>query len=112
MRDAFAVLFFVSVGMLFDPRSLLEAPGLIAATLAIIVLAKPLTALGIVLLLRYPPKVALAVAAALAQNLGLLPDAANSAIVAAAIVSISLNPLLYRMVDPLDSWATRRRGLW
>src|SRR5918911_2444495 len=55
MRDAFAVLFFVSVGMLFDPAYLLEAPALVAATLAVILLGKPLAALGIVLLLGYAP---------------------------------------------------------
>jgi CPA2 family monovalent cation:H+ antiporter-2 len=124
MRDAFAVLFFVSVGMLFDPRSLLEAPGLIAATFAIIVLAKPLSALGIVLMLGYPPKVALAVAISLAQigefsfilaavgkNLGVLPEAAPNALVAAAIVSISLNPLFYRKIDILEAMAARSRWL-
>jgi monovalent cation:H+ antiporter-2, CPA2 family len=67
MRDAFAVLFFVSVGMLFDPRHLIEAPALVAATLAVILLGKPLAALGIVLLLRYPLRVALSVAVVLAQ---------------------------------------------
>jgi CPA2 family monovalent cation:H+ antiporter-2 len=125
MRDAFGVLFFVSVGMLFDPRYLLEAPGLVAATFAIIVLAKPLAALSIVLALRYPPKLALAVAVALAQigefsfivaalgkNLQLLPEEATNALVAAAIASISLNPLLYRLVDPLESRAARRSSLW
>jgi CPA2 family monovalent cation:H+ antiporter-2 len=125
MRDAFAVLFFVSAGMLFDPRSLLEAPAMAAATFAIIVLAKPLAALGIALGLGYPPKVALAVAVALAQigefsfilaalgkGLGLLPDAATNALVAAAIVSIALNPLLYRLVDPVEAWAARRPRLW
>jgi CPA2 family monovalent cation:H+ antiporter-2 len=125
MRDAFAVLFFVSVGMLFEPRSLLESPGLIAATLAMIVLAKPLTAFGIVLAMRHPPKVAFAVAAALAQigefsfilaslgkSLGLLPDSATNALVGAAIVSISLNPLFYRLVDPLVAWTARHPRLW
>src|SRR5262249_37340043 len=115
MRDAFAVLFFVSVGMLFDPRSLVEAPWLVAATLAFIVLGKPLAALGIVLLLGYPLRVALAVAfalgqigefsfilAALGKGLALLPDAATNALVAAAIASISLNPILYRLVGPLE----------
>src|SRR5262249_9217421 len=113
MRDAFAVLFFVSVGMLFDPRYLLEAPGLVAGTVGIVVLGKPLAALGIVLLLGYPVRVALAVAVALAQigefsfmlaalgrGLGVLPEAAANALVAAAIVSISINPLLYRLGDP------------
>ena len=118
MRDAFAVLFFVSVGMLLNPRHLLEAPGLVAATLGVIMLGKPLAALGIVLLLGYAPQVALAVAVALAQigsslhpgdtreSLGLLTDAATNTVVAAAIISITLNPLLYRLVEP----ATGRRA--
>jgi CPA2 family monovalent cation:H+ antiporter-2 len=109
MRDAFAVLFFVSVGMLFDPMYLVESPGLVLATLAIILIGKPLAALAIVLVLRYPLTVALSVAVALAQigefsfilaklglDLRILPEAANNAMVAASLVSISLNPLLYR----------------
>src|SRR5262245_57882541 len=124
MRDAFAVLFFVATGMLFDPRSLLEAPWLVAATLGAVVLAKPLAALGIVLTLRYPVRVALAVAVALAQigefsfmlaalgrGLGVLPEAASNALVGAAIVSISINPLLYRLVDPVEAWLARRPRL-
>ena len=67
MRDAFAVLFFVSVGMLFHPGYLLEEPVLVLATLGIILLGKPLAAIVIVLALRYPPMVALSVAVALAQ---------------------------------------------
>src|SRR5437764_38958 len=67
MRDAFAVLFFVSVGMLFDPHELLAAPALAAATLGVVLLGKPLAALVIVLMLRYPLRVALGVAVALAQ---------------------------------------------
>jgi len=125
MRDAFAVLFFVSVGMLFNPRQLIEAPVLAAATLAVVVIGKPLAALGIVILLRYPVRVALAVAVALAQvgefsfilgalgkSMGILPDAAYNAIIVAAIVSISINPLFYRLVDPLEAWAARRPRLW
>jgi CPA2 family monovalent cation:H+ antiporter-2 len=125
MRDAFAVLFFVSVGMLLDPRHLLAAPGLVAATLGIILLGKPLAALGIVLLLGYPIKVALAVAVALAQigefsfilaalgkDLGLLTNAAIHTLIAAAIISITLNPLLYRLVEPVEGWVVRRRRLW
>jgi CPA2 family monovalent cation:H+ antiporter-2 len=124
MRDAFAVLFFVAVGMLLDPRHLLAAPGLVMATLGVILLGKPLAALGLVLLLGYPLKVALAVAVALAQigefsfllatlgaGLGLLPEAAINTIVAAAIVSITLNPLLYRLVDPVAAWGARRPRL-
>ena len=125
MRDAFGVLFFVSVGMLFDPHYLLESPALVTATLAIIVLAKPLSAMGIVLVLGYPPKVAVPVGVALAQigefsfilatlgrSLHLLPGEATNALVAAAIASISLNPLLYRLVDPLEFWAARHSRLW
>ena len=120
MRDAFAVLFFVSVGMLFDPSYLVEAPGLVAATLAIVLVGKSLVALGIVSLLGYPLRVSLAVAVALAQigefsfivallgrQLGILPAASANTLVAAAIVSITLNPLLYRLIDPVARLATR-----
>lgn len=125
MRDAFAVLFFVSVGMLFNPAYLREAPLLVAATLGIILLGKPLAALLIVRQLGYTPRVAFAVAVALAQigefsfilaalgkQLGVLSDLATNALVAAAIVAICLNPLLYRLIDPLETWAQRRPRLW
>ena len=125
MRDAFAVLFFVSIGMLFDPRYLLEAPLLIATTLAIVVVGKPLSVLLIVLVLKYPLRSAMAVSVALAQigefsfmlatlgaSLGVLPTEATNALVAAAIVSISINPLLYRMVDPIEAWLSKRPVLW
>jgi CPA2 family monovalent cation:H+ antiporter-2 len=125
MRDAFAVLFFVSVGMLFDPHSLWATPGLVAATLGIILIGKPLAALAIVLLLRYPFRTALAVAVALAQigefsfilaalgrQLEILPEALGNALVAAAIVSISLNPLFFRAIDRLEAAARRHPGLW
>ncbi len=125
MRDAFAVLFFVSVGMLFDPRHLLEAPGLVAATLAVVLVCKPLAALGIVLFLGYPLRVGLSVAVALSQigefsfiliaqgeDLGLLPESATNAVVAAALVSIGLNPILYRMVDVVDAKARRSSRRW
>ncbi len=127
MRDAFAVLFFVSVGMLFDPQTLLDAPGLIAATCAVILVGKPLAALAIVLFLRYPLKVALAVAVALAQigefsfilatfarEAGILSETAMHSLVAASIFSITLNPLFYRLVGPAAAWANRqpRIGAW
>ena len=67
MRDAFAVLFFVSIGMLLEPGALLKAPGLIAATLAIILLGKPLAAMAITAWLGQPWRVGLSVAVALAQ---------------------------------------------
>lgn len=125
MRDAFAVLFFVSVGLLLDPRHVIEAPGLVAATVGIIMLGKPLAAIAIVLLLRYPFKVALAVGIALAQigefsfilanlgkALGILSDEATNTLVTAAIISITLNPLLYRGIEPLERWMLRHQSLW
>ncbi len=122
MRDAFAVLFFVSVGALFDPRQLIESPGLIAATLGVILVGKPIAAFALTAALRYPLKTALAVAVALAQigefsfllarlgrQLDVLPPVAMHALVAGAIVSIPLNPLLFRLVDPVAAWLARRR---
>ncbi|MBO0699444.1 MAG: cation:proton antiporter, partial [Zavarzinella sp.] len=121
MRDAFAVLFFVAAGMLFEPRSLLDAPGVFAATLAVIIVGKPVAAGAIVLVLGYPIRAALGVAVALAQvgefsfilaalgiRLKVLPGEAANALVAAAIVSISLNPVLYQCVGPAERWIARR----
>lgn len=123
MRDAFAVLFFVSVGMLFDPRQVLETPALLAATCGVVFVGKPLAAVAIVLVLRYPLKVALLVAVALAQvgefsfilaALGKeleiftgVAGAATNVLVAAAIISITLNPVLYRIVRPAEKWLSR-----
>ncbi|TKD11921.1 cation:proton antiporter [Polyangium fumosum] len=125
MRDAFAVLFFVTVGMQFDPRSLIAQPGLVLSVLGIILLAKPLAALLVVVVLGYSVRTALTVAIGLAQ-IGefsfILADAANkvdlfpaegrSVLVACAIVSIGLNPLLFRLMDPLEEWLRRRPTLW
>jgi CPA2 family monovalent cation:H+ antiporter-2 len=124
MRDAFAVLFFVSVGMLLDPGYLTESPGLIAATLAVVLVGKPVVALIIVRLLGYPFRVALAIAIALAQigefsfilssvgrDLGILTSAAANTLVPVSIVSIVLNPLLYRAVAPLERWVSARGRL-
>ena len=120
MRDAFAVLFFVSVGMLFDPKMLLENPRLLAATLGVVLIGKPLTAFGIILGMKYPVRSGLVVAIALAQigefsfivaslgeHLGLLDHQATNVLVATAIISISINPLLYRLIDPLERWLLR-----
>jgi CPA2 family monovalent cation:H+ antiporter-2 len=125
MRDAFAVLFFVSVGMLLDPRSLLDNPGILAGSLAVVVVGKPVAALVVVRLLGYPFRTALAVAVALAQigefsfilaslgrELGLLTREATNTIVAVSIVSIVMNPLLYRVVTPVERWVSRRPRLW
>lgn len=124
MRDAFAVLFFVSVGMLFDPAHLMDAPGLVLMTLAIILVGKPLAALIIVLVLGYSPHVALSVAVALAQigefsfilatvgrDLGVLGESGAHTLVAASIISISINPLLYRLIVPLENRVKHIR-LW
>jgi CPA2 family monovalent cation:H+ antiporter-2 len=115
MRDAFAVLFFVSVGILFRPRFLLESPGLVAATLTVVMLGKPLVAFALVVFLNYPFRTALSVALATAQigefsfilatvgeRLGVVDDRARNALIAAAIISITANPLLYRLVGPLE----------
>jgi monovalent cation:H+ antiporter-2, CPA2 family len=121
MRDAFAVLFFVSMGMLFDPKAVLPNLALTLATLGVVLLAKPLSALVVVLLLKSPPGMAATVALALAQigefsfilaalgrELGILPAPATQALVVAGIVSITLNPLLFRLVEPLGRFLTAR----
>ncbi|MBI4565021.1 MAG: cation:proton antiporter [Planctomycetes bacterium] len=125
MRDAFAVLFFVSVGMLFDPRFLLAEPWLVLGALAIILIGKPLAALAIVVGLGYSARTALTVAVGLAQigefsfilaelarRLGVLPSAGYSVLVAAALLSITLNPMLFRLLEPAETWMKRRRRLW
>jgi CPA2 family monovalent cation:H+ antiporter-2 len=114
MRDAFAVLFFVSVGMLLDPEALLQNPGLVAGAIGIVLLGKSLAAFVVVRLLRYPVATALLVALALAQigefsfilaalgrDLEILPAAATNILVATSVVSITLNPLIFRLLGPL-----------
>jgi len=120
MRDAFAVLFFVSVGMLFNWQSLLENPLLVAATMFVILIGKPAAALAIVILMRYPLRVALSVAIVLAQigefsfilatmsrQLNIIPESATNAMVASAILSITLNPLTYRLIPRIERGAER-----
>ncbi|BCS54931.1 cation:proton antiporter [Geobacter sp. SVR] len=124
MRDAFAVLFFVSVGMLFNPAHLVNEPVLVSATVVIILVGKPLAALAIVLALGYAPHVALSIAVALAQigefsfilatvgrELGVLGETAANTLVAASIISIGLNPLLYRLIAPLEN-RLKHTGFW
>ena len=121
MRDAFAVLFFVSVGMLLDPQHLLREPLFVALTLAVVLVIKPLAALTIMWLAGRPLQSGLVVAVALAQigefsfivanlggTLGLLTREATNSIVAAAIVSITINPLLFRAIEPLSRRLARR----
>ena len=125
MRDAFAVMFFLSVGMLLDPRQVMAAPLLIVATLAIVMVGKPLAAMTIVALLGYSSSIGLGVAIALAQigefsfllavlgrDLGVLPETAINPIVAAAIVSIMLNPMLYRSLGSIEAFLARHPRLW
>ena len=120
LQDAFAVLFFVSVGMLFDPTILLREPLRVLAVLAVILVGKSLTAFLIVRAFRYPPGAAFTVSASLAQigefsfilvalglSLGLLPEEGQHLILAGAFLSITLNPLFFVMTDAIER---RRRG--
>ncbi|MCY7314445.1 MAG: cation:proton antiporter [Rubrivivax sp.] len=123
-RDAFSVLFFVSVGMLFDPAVLVDRPLQVLAVAAIVMFGKSLAAAVLVLLLRYRLNTALTVSASLAQigefsfilatlggSLGLLPPEAQSLIVAGALISIALNPLLFAAINPLQRWALAHSAL-
>jgi CPA2 family monovalent cation:H+ antiporter-2 len=114
LRDAFAVLFFVSMGMLFDPLQLDDNLALTLATLGVVLIGKPIAAFVVVMLLRHPLRTGLAVSVALAQvgefsfmlaalgtKLEVLPHEATQSLVAASIVSITLNPLLFRFVEPM-----------
>jgi monovalent cation:H+ antiporter-2, CPA2 family len=115
LRDAFAVLFFVSVGMLFDPRILVEQPLRVLAVVGVIVVGKSVAAALLVLLLRYPLHTALTVSASLAQigefsfillalgsTLGVMPAQAQSLVVAGALISIAINPLVFKAIGPLQ----------
>lgn len=123
LRDAFAVLFFVSVGMLFDPSILLREPLLVLATVTIIVVGKSIAALCIVLAFRHPLSTALTISASLAQigefsfilatlgmSLGLLSNIGRDLILGGAILSILLNPFLFSMLGRVKSALRRREG--
>lgn len=124
LRDAFAVLFFVSVGMLFDPAVLAEEPLAVLAVAAIIMFGKTLAAIALVLAFRYPLNTALTVGASLAQigefsfilaNLGveyrLLPEEGRSLVLAGALISIALNPAVFAAVEPAQRWIRARSAL-
>ncbi|TWG81245.1 CPA2 family monovalent cation:H+ antiporter-2 [Cupriavidus gilardii J11] len=124
LRDAFSVLFFVSVGMLFDPRVLIDAPLQVAATLAIIIVGKSIAAFALVLAMRYPLNTALTVSASLAQigefsfilaglgvGLGLMDAQARNLVLAGSLISIALNPLVFRAFEPLQRWIRSRSAL-
>ena len=121
-REAFSVLFFVSVGMLFDPSMLLQEPLKVLMVVAIIVVGKTLAAFLIVLLFRYPLNTALTVSASLAQigefsfilvglgvSLNVLPEQGQSLILAGALISIALNPLIFSVIDPIQTWIRSRQ---
>ena len=121
LRDAFSVLFFVSVGMLFEPTILLEQPIRVLVVVAIIIFGKSIAALIIVLACRYPLNTALTVSASLAQigefsfilagmglSLGLLPAAGMSLVLAGALISIALNPVLFAAIEPVRRWILER----
>ena len=122
MREAFAVVFFVSIGMLLDPAELLAAPWLALAALAVVVVAKPLVAAAILGLMRYPLHTVVTVPSALAQigefsfilaglarDLRVLPEMATNIVVAVSIASIAINPMAARAVRPAERWLSRRR---
>lgn len=124
LKDAFAVLFFVSVGMLFDPAILLRAPTALVSVLLVIIVGKFVAAFVIVLAFRYPLSTALTVSASLAQigefsfilaglgtALGLLPQEGRDLILAGALLSIALNPLLFAAVGPMERWLKGRPTL-
>lgn len=117
MRDAFAVLFFVSVGMLFQPSALPTGWPLMLATLGIVLIGKPLASFVVVLALKRPLSSALSISVALAQigefsfilaalaiSLKVMPPEATNALVVASVISITLNPLLYKAIKPTLKW--------
>jgi CPA2 family monovalent cation:H+ antiporter-2 len=132
LRDAFAVLFFVSVGMLFDPSVLVHEPLRVLVAVIVVVVAKSVIAFAIVAWFRYPLDIALTVSVGLAQigefsfillalgqSLGILPAEAGNLILASAIISIAVNPILFHAVEPLRrlgerlssrAWFVQRSG--
>jgi monovalent cation:H+ antiporter-2, CPA2 family len=123
-QDAFAVLFFVSVGMLFDPGILVREPLRVLAVLLIILVGKSLAAFLIVLLFRYPLRTALVVAASLAQigefsfilaglgrSLDLLSPEAESLVLAGALLSITANPFIFCTIGWVERWVRRHPRL-
>lgn len=124
LRDAFSVLFFVSVGMLFDPQVVLQEPLKLLAVVAIIMIGKTLAAIALVLAFRYPLNTALTVGASLAQigefsfilaglgvGFGLLSPEGQSLILAGALISIALNSAFFAAIQPVQSWIRSRSEL-
>lgn len=124
LREIFSILFFVSVGMLFDPSIIIEQPLHILAVIGIIMVGKTLAAMALVLFFRYPLNTALTVGASLAQigefsfilatlglSIGLLTPEAQNLILAGALFSISLNSVLFSAVEPVQKWIRERSHL-
>jgi len=124
LRDAFAVLFFVSVGMLFNPEILWQEPLKLLIIVFIIMFGKTLAAMALVLLFRYPLNTAVTVGISLAQvgefsfilagmglSMSLISNDAHSLILAGAIISIALNSFLFDSISPLMEWARKRSAL-
>jgi len=125
MRDAFAVLFFVAVGMLFDPSFIVREPLMIGCALAIVMVVKPLSAIFIVAVLGHPARTGLTVALGLAQIgefsfilgqvgllYGLIPEEGQHILVGVAMISITLNPFLFQSLDRIERFLQRRPKLW
>jgi monovalent cation:H+ antiporter-2, CPA2 family len=117
LRDAFSVLFFVSVGMVFNPAILIEQPIRVLSVLAIVILGNSIASLALVIALRYPLNTALEVAASLGQigefsiilgglglTLGILPVDGMSLILAGVLMSITLNSFLFAAIAPFRRW--------
>jgi monovalent cation:H+ antiporter-2, CPA2 family len=124
LRDAFAVLFFVSVGMLFDWRVLIEEPLKVLGVVAIIMIGKTLAAIALVLIFRYPLNTALTVGVSLAQIgefsfiliglgvvLNIVPETGQSLVLAGALISIALNAALFAAIEPAQRWIRARSFL-
>jgi CPA2 family monovalent cation:H+ antiporter-2 len=124
LRDAFSVLFFVSVGMLFDPQVLINDPVKVLVVAAIIIFGKTLAAIVLVLAFRYPLNTALTVGASLAQigefsfilagmgvSLGLLGTEGQTLILAGALFSIALNSFAFAAIEPIQVWIRSRSAL-
>lgn len=124
LRDAFAVLFFVSVGMLFDPTVLIEEPMRVLAVAAIIIVGKSMAAMLLVLIMRYPLNTSLTVAASLGQigefsfilaglglSLGLMPAEGMSLVLAGALISIAFNPIAFAAITPFRNLILKHSAL-
>lgn len=124
MQDAFAVLFFVSIGMLIDPRVVLQEPGRVLETVAVVLIGNSLFATILMVLLNHPLRASLRLGASLGQigefsfilaglgvELGVLTGDARSLLLGAALITIAINPLVFRLMDGLGEWIAQRPRL-